>query len=151
MRFFRLRLVMFLLPCRATFICDSFTARQTSLHARDPFSSTDVSGRSGGGEELASILNRSRVNPDSPRLHSRGRDSVCLSREHSRVARPSSWARQTDVSVNITSRSDFALTGLTLSRSRSGRSGTCEPVNYSLLLLPAGFSSKFVNGHVRAL
>ena len=55
------------------------------------------------------------------------------------------------MSVNITSRTDVALTAADFVEVYISTIRTCELVNYSFLLLFAEFSSKFVYGHVRAL
>src|SRR6516225_1110379 len=113
MRFFRSRFVTFLLPCRATFICDSLTARQARLHERDLSRrpKMNMSGRRPEQADQSRSSTRSRVNPELTGAALARPGFSLLSRDHSRVAwRDRVPGTAADVSVSITSRTDFALT-----------------------------------------
>src|SRR5689334_18700571 len=115
MCFFRSRFVMFLLLCRATFICDPRTAQQATLHARDLFSSTQ-NGYEWPASEPADHprFNQEQCTPGThPELRWRCRNSVyCIETGpewRDRVA----WVEDNvcvNMPVNITSRTAFALT-----------------------------------------
>ena len=114
---------MFLLPCPATFICESLAARQARLHARDLSRRTEMnmSGRRPEPGGSFSISTRSRAHPVlTPSCAGAARVQSVESRPFESGA-TEFLSRKDDVSVNITSRTDFALTAVDTSRESRSR------------------------------
>lgn len=121
MRFFRSRFVMFRLPCPATFICE-LAARQARLHARDLSRRIEMnmSGRRpepGGSFSIQPGAGHTRYSPRAA-LARPGFSPLSRGLECGATEFPS---REDDVSVNITSRTDFAVTAVDTSRESRSR------------------------------